>query len=181
MTGTIGMSGRELTAQRRWLALWDGRSWPGRTLHGLPAFDFGCAPSGLLTRRQLRAAGLAPGGHEPYARLVWHRGRRWAWLYREDLAWPKRVPTAAQLEAVLKALAARQVCAVCGPVPYYVRTTDQLCGDCYLAGAAPHTNRVATWDVLQDWNNNNTTTNTDDGAGTPTASGSTSVQVREVA
>ena len=137
--------------RRRWLVLWDGRRWPGRMLDGLPAFDFGCAPSGLLTRRQLRAAGLAPGGHEPYGRLTWHRGRRWAWLYREDLARPKRVATPAQLEAVGKALATRQVCAVCGPVSYCVRTTDQLCGDCYLAGAEPHTNRLATWEALRAW------------------------------
>jgi hypothetical protein len=136
---------------RRWLVLWDGRSWPGRMLNGLPAFDFRCAPAGLLTRRQLRAAGLAPGDQEPYARLVWRRDQRWAWLYREDLARPKRVPTPAQLAAVAKALAARQVCAACGPVPYCVRTTDQLCGDCHLAGADPVSRSVATWDVLRTW------------------------------
>ena len=143
---------RAASGRRRRLVLWDGRSWPGRMLDGLPAFEFGCAPAGLLTRRQLRAAGLAPGGHEPYGRLVWRRGNRWAWLYREDLARPKRVATPAQLEAVGKALAARQVCAVCGPVSYCVRTTDQLCGDCYLAGAEPHTNRAATWEASQHWN-----------------------------
>ena len=155
MTGTSGMSGmgcHDAAARRRWLVLWDGRSWPGRTLHGLPAFDFACAPSGLLTRRQLRAAGLAPGGHEPYGRLVWRRDRRWAWLYREDLARPKRVPTPAQLEAVVKALAARRVCAACGPVSYCVRTTDQLCGDCYVAGAEPGTNRISAWEAFEDWN-----------------------------
>ena len=150
MTG-MSRSGPEPLTRRRWLVLWDGRLWPGRMLDGLPAFEFGCAPAGLLTRRQLRAAGLAPGGHEPYGRLVWNRGRRWAWLYREDLARPKRVATPAQLVAVGKALSARQVCAVCGPVSYCVRTTDQLCGDCYLAGAEPHTNRLATWEALRDW------------------------------
>ena len=134
-----------------WVALWDGRQWPGRMVAGLPAFDFGCAPSGLLTRRQLRAAGLAPGGQDPYARLVWKRDRRWAWLYREDLARPKRIPTAAQLEAIGKALAARQVCAHCGPVPYCVRTTDRLCGDCHTAGVTPSTTRPPTWDVLRGW------------------------------
>jgi hypothetical protein len=120
-------------------------------LAGLPAFDFRCAPSGLLTRRQLRAAGLAPGGQEPYARLVWRRDRRWAWMYREDLAWPKRIPTTAQLEAVDRALAARKVCAACGPVSYCVRTTDRLCGDCHAAGAAPASTRVPTWEVLKGW------------------------------
>jgi hypothetical protein len=120
-------------------------------LAGLPAFDFHCAPTGLLTRRQLRAAGLAPGRQEPYARLVWRRDQSWAWLYREDLARPKRIPTRAQLEAVGKALAARQVCAVCGPVPYCVRTTDRLCGDCYVAGVAPVPTQPPTWEILSGW------------------------------
>jgi hypothetical protein len=118
---------------------------------GLPTFDFHCAPSGLLTRRQLRAAGLAPGGQEPYARLMWKRDRRWAWLYRADLARPKRTPTPAQLEAVGKALAARQICAACGPVGYCVRTTDRLCGDCHVAGVAPATTQLPTWEVLNRW------------------------------
>jgi hypothetical protein len=135
----------------RWVTLWDGRQWPGRMFGGLPAFDFGCAPSGLLTRRQLRATGLAPGGHEPYARLVWKRDRRWAWLYIEERARPKRTATPAQLDAVGKALAARQVCAVCGPVGYCVRTTDRLCGDCHAAGLQPVTIGTPAWDVTRDW------------------------------
>jgi hypothetical protein len=146
-----GTADRSGDRRLRLLMLWDGRPWPGRMLAGLPAFDFRCAPAGLLTRRQLRAAGLAPGGHEPYARLMWRRERRWAWLYRADLARPKRIPTPAQLDAVAKALAARQVCAACGPVPYCVRTTDGLCGDCHLAGASPAAHRVPTWEVLQTW------------------------------
>jgi len=146
-TRGVARSGRRLG----WVTLWDGRQWPGRRLAGLPAFEFGCAPSGLLTRRQLRAAGLAPGGQEPYARLVWKRDRRWAWLYREDLARPKRTPSRAQLEAVAKALAARQVCAHCGPVEYCVRTTDLLCGDCYAAGAEPRPTREPAWELLRGW------------------------------
>lgn len=113
--------------------LWDGRCWPGRMERGIPTFEFRCAPQGLLTRRQLRAAGLAPGGQEPWAQLVWRRNRRFAWLYRVDLATPKRTPTPAQLAAVEAALAARRVCAICGPVDHTVRTSDQLCGDCYAA------------------------------------------------
>src|SRR5262245_61456644 len=120
-------------------------------LDGLPAFEFRCAPAGLLTRRQLRAAGLAPGGHEPYARLVWRRDRRWAWLYREDLARPKRVPTPAQLAAVQAAMAARRGCAACGPVSDGVRAAARLCGYCSLAGADPYAARVPTWEVLRDW------------------------------
>ncbi|MBO0811206.1 MAG: hypothetical protein J2P23_04080 [Microlunatus sp.] len=121
-----------------YVELWDGCSWPGRIEHGMPTFPFRCAPDGLLTRRQLRAAGLAPGGQEPWAQLVWRRDGRFAWLYRVDLAKPKRIPTPAQLAAVQAALAARRVCAECGPVDHTVRTSDHLCGDCYttLQGVA---------------------------------------------
>ena len=137
---------------RRWLVLWDGRQWPGRMLDGLPAFDFGCAPAELLTRRQLRDKGLSPGGQEPYARLVWKRDRRWAWLYVEDRARPKRTASPAQFAAIGNALAARRVCAVCGPVDHCVRTTDRLCGDCHATGVQPPTAiGPATWDVTSGW------------------------------
>lgn len=122
------MSGAVTTVE-----LWDGRYWPGRIERGIPTFQFRCAPAGLLTRRQLRDAGLAPGGQEPWAQLVWRRDRRRAWLYRADLAKPKRSATPAQLAAIEAALAARRVCAVCGPVDHMVRTSDHLCGDCYAA------------------------------------------------
>ncbi|GAB3765689.1 RRQRL motif-containing zinc-binding protein [Microlunatus parietis] len=124
------MTARELEG----FELWDGRVWPAVVeSDGLPEFRFRQAPDGLLTRRQLRDAGLSPGGQEPYGRIVWKREQRFAWLYREDLAAPKRVPTPAQLAAVEAALAARKVCVECGPVDHTVRTTDHLCGDCYAA------------------------------------------------
>ena len=142
--------------RQRWVTLWDGRQWPGRVLAGLPAFAFGCAPSGLLTRRQLRDRGLCPGGQGPYARLVWKRDRRWAWLYVEDRARPKRTASPAQLAAIGHALAARRVCAVCGPVDHCVRTTDRLCGDCHATGVQPPTAiGPATWDVTSGWNTTN--------------------------
>ncbi|MET9497441.1 RRQRL motif-containing zinc-binding protein [Streptomyces sp. NPDC006552] len=47
------------------------------------------------------------------APLSWRGGRRTAWLYRIELALPKRTPTLAQ-EAVLDAaMAKRQTCQVC--------------------------------------------------------------------
>jgi hypothetical protein len=45
--------------------------------------------------------------------MQWRR-EAFAWLYRLDLAVPKRVPTPAQLDAVGKALAARRRCHSCG-------------------------------------------------------------------
>lgn len=134
-----------------WVELWDGRAWPGRVRNGLPEFRFGQAPAGLSTRRQLRAQGLCRGGQEPFARLTWKRDRRFAWLYVEAKARAKRTPTAKQLAAVEKALAARKVCAECGPVEHYVRTTDQLCGDCHEAGVAPTAGGTDAWRTVQAW------------------------------
>ncbi|MFE7077241.1 RRQRL motif-containing zinc-binding protein [Streptomyces sp. NPDC057620] len=71
------------------------------------------APPGLATRRQLRERGLCPGGQEPVARIECRRGQRWAWLYRIDLAKPKRTPTLAQEAALDKAMSARQTCRSC--------------------------------------------------------------------
>lgn len=102
------------------IQLWDGRCVLGWWLGDMPGWSFSQAPAGLATRRQLRTAGLRPGGQTPYGQLLWrlsHRQPRWAWLYRTDLAQPKRAPTPAQLAALDKALAARrtkQICPDCG-------------------------------------------------------------------
>ncbi|MFI5712943.1 RRQRL motif-containing zinc-binding protein [Kribbella sp. NPDC051620] len=141
----------------QWVELWDGRSWPGRVRNGLPEFQFGQAPAGLSTRRQLRARGLCRGGQEPFARLTWKRDQRFAWLYVDAKAKQKRTPTAKQLDAVEKALAARKVCAECGPVEHYVRTTDQLCGDCHTAGVAPTAGGTDGWRTVHDWQTQSTT------------------------
>jgi hypothetical protein len=71
----------------------------------------------MATRRQLRAANLSPGGHDPIAQILWkHRGRRrQAFLYDVDLAVPKRIATPAQLAAIEKALTARKTCPSCPP------------------------------------------------------------------
>ncbi|MBV7674316.1 hypothetical protein STHAL_33255 [Streptomyces halstedii] len=64
----------------------------------------------LATRRQLREMGLRPGGAEPVARIECRGGKRWAWLYRIDLAKPKFAMTLAKEAALDKAMAARQTC-----------------------------------------------------------------------
>lgn len=134
-----------------WVQLWDGRRWPGRVRDGLPEFKFGQAPAGLSTRRQLRERGLSRGGQEPFARLTWKRDQRFAWLYVDDKAKAKRTPSDKQLAAVNKALAARKVCAECGPVEHFVRTTDQLCGDCHAAGVTPTAGGTAGWRTVHGW------------------------------
>ena len=84
--------------------------------HGIPTYPYHWAPSGLLTIRQLRAKGLRPGGQDVVAQILWrHRKhRRVAYLYREDLALPKRQATPAQLAAIDRALQARRTCPTCG-------------------------------------------------------------------
>jgi len=115
--------------------VWDGIWYPaaGR-VDGLPAFRFRAAPTGLVTRRQLRAAGLCPGGHGPVAVLVWRHGHRRAWLYRLDLAQPKRQPSPAQLIALGRAMAARRWCRSCGrDAGYCVPTSTRQCWPCSLS------------------------------------------------
>jgi hypothetical protein len=118
----------------RWITLWDGRQAVGWEHHGMPVFRFRWAPAGLATRRQLRASRLCPGRQEPYALLVWRQGRRWAWLYRLDLAKPSRTPTAAQLDALDRAMTARRTCGRCGAVAdYCIPTSCGMCVDCIHA------------------------------------------------
>jgi hypothetical protein len=80
----------------------------------LPVFRWKQAGhANLATRRQLREMGLRPGGQEPVARIECRGGRRFAWLYRIDLAKPKLPMTFAKESALDKAMAARQTCGIC--------------------------------------------------------------------
>jgi hypothetical protein len=118
-------------AASRWIELWNGQQALGWDLHGTPVFRFRWAPAGLATRRQLRAMRMCPGGHEPYALLVWRNGHRWAWLYRLDLAKPSRVASPDQLNALDKAMRARRRCRLCGLVwDYCIPTSDGRCEAC---------------------------------------------------
>jgi hypothetical protein len=78
-----------------------------------PVHPWRQAPPGLATRRQLRAMRLRPGGHEPVGRIECRGGKRWAWLYRVDLALPIRPMTLAKEIALDKAMAKRQTCGSC--------------------------------------------------------------------
>jgi hypothetical protein len=105
--------------------------------YGLPTYPFKMAPSGLATVRQLRADGLRPGGQDVAAQLMWRKGKRVAYLYRLDLAKPKRSATPAQLAALDKALTARRTCPDCGQLkPYYIPRRTGACLDCTPGGAS---------------------------------------------
>ncbi len=114
---------------------------PDGTRHGIPTYPYRWAPGGLATIRQLRAKGLRPGGQDIAAQILWrHRKqRRVAYLYREDLAKPKRHATPAQLAAIGRALRARRTCPSCGTEkPYYIPRSTGECNDC-TAGWDPMT------------------------------------------
>lgn len=116
-------------ASRIRAAYWD----PEGTRYGIPTFWWRGAPAGYATRRQLRAAGLRPGGQEIAAQVLWRGvgGTRAAYLYRVDLARPKRTATPAQLVAVDKALAARRTCPTCGELRgYFIPRSLGECLDC---------------------------------------------------
>jgi hypothetical protein len=95
---------------------WQPLAWEQ---NGLPSWRWRNAPAGLLTRRQMRAAGLAPGGAGPVGQVVFtHRRSRRVEL--RSLLWDrtelvaKRVPTPAQLAALDRgAGGAAVVCGLC--------------------------------------------------------------------
>lgn len=97
--------------------LWDGRVWPCAGHYaGAPVFRYGWAPSGLATVRQLASDGLRPGGQDVAAWLVWGppNRARWAYLYRVDLARPKRALTPGLRAGIDRANTARRTCPTCG-------------------------------------------------------------------
>lgn len=120
-----------LTARGTFITFYD----PYGERFGLPTYPYHFAPAGLLTIRQLRARGLRPGGQAPVAQILWRRGKRVAYLYRTDLAKPKRTATPGQLAAIGKALQARRICPACGhEKPYYIPLSTGECNDCADGG-----------------------------------------------
>lgn len=109
---------------------WQPLAWEQ---NGLPTWRYGSAPAGLVTRRQMRALGLAPGGAASVAQMVWRHRRHevCAQLWdRTELA-PKRMPSPAQLVALDRAMAARRWCPSCAQdVGYCIPTGLGRCVDC---------------------------------------------------
>ncbi|MEV7343943.1 RRQRL motif-containing zinc-binding protein [Streptomyces sp. NPDC093544] len=105
-----------------------GRSYgkcfdPNGARYGIPTFPWRMAPDGMVTRRQLRARGLRPGG-QPIAGQVlrprYRRGPLVAYLYRLDCAKPVRPMTPAKRAALAKANLARRTCPQCRTDAGYV-------------------------------------------------------------
>ncbi|MGW1143836.1 RRQRL motif-containing zinc-binding protein [Streptomyces sp. NPDC002454] len=106
-------------------------------------FRWRLAPDGLATRRQLRAAGLRPGGQDVAAELQRPRrrgrGPLVAYLYRIDLAKPVRPMTPARSAALAKALRARRTCTACGlDAGYVIPSALGTCVPCAYPEEAPH-------------------------------------------
>jgi hypothetical protein len=106
------------------------------THHGLPLLSWGIAPRDkLATRRQLRAMGLRPGGHDHVAYLYFRCRpactRTFAKLYLIAWAKPVRPMTPGRWASLQQALAARRICPECredsGP---YIRRTVGMCEAC---------------------------------------------------
>lgn len=105
---------------------------PTGTRYGLPTYPYRLAPDGLYTPRQLAARGLTRGRQEIAAQILWRRGERVAYLYRLDLAIPKRPASPANLAALEKANAARRTCDTCRrEVDHYISRRYGECFDCH--------------------------------------------------
>ena len=109
----------------------------------IPTYRYRLAPAGLATRRQLRTAGLRPGGTDPVAELRWHSrkaraagGQRVAYLYDIARALPVRPMTPGRWRALAAAMAARRTCPACGRDRGYVIPTS-------LGTCVPCTNYTA--------------------------------------
>ncbi|WP_433793067.1 RRQRL motif-containing zinc-binding protein [Actinoplanes sp. CA-252034] len=107
---------------------------PDGTRYGIPTFWWRGAPAGFATRRQLREHGLCPGGQPIAAQVMWRGvgGNRVAYLYRTDLARPKRTATPAVRLALAKAMRARRTCSTCRVVrPYCIPRSLGECLNCW--------------------------------------------------
>ncbi|MEU3071652.1 RRQRL motif-containing zinc-binding protein [Streptomyces sp. NPDC006906] len=112
----------------------------------LPVFRWKQAGrTNLATRRQLREMGLRPGGQEPAARIECRGGKRFAWLYRIDLAKPKLPMTLAKEAALDRAMAKRQTCGTCRRRYFHcipLRTLGS-CLECFDGTPADPTSYIA--------------------------------------
>ena len=111
---------------------------PDGARYGIPTFIWRGAPPGYATRRQLREHGLCPGGQPVAAQVLWAGvgGTRVAYLFRLDLARPKRTATPAVLTALAKAMRARRTCPTCRRVrPYFIPHSLGECLTCHDGGS----------------------------------------------
>ncbi|WP_421108269.1 RRQRL motif-containing zinc-binding protein [Streptomyces sp. NEAU-S77] len=105
------------------MAAWGKCFDPTGARQGIPTYPWRCAPDGLVTRRQLRARGLRPGGQPVAAQILrprYRRGPLVAYLYRLDKAKPVRPMTEGKRRALACAMRARRTCPQCRTDAGYV-------------------------------------------------------------
>ncbi|MFJ5775749.1 RRQRL motif-containing zinc-binding protein [Streptomyces sp. NPDC093094] len=118
---------------------------PSGARFAIPTYPWRFAPNGYATRRQLRAAGLRPGGQPVAAQVMRSRrgrkaGVQVAYLYRVDRAKPVRPMTSRKWGALALAMLARRTCPRCQiTYSYCIPTSLGVCGPC----AYPEEQRVA--------------------------------------
>ncbi|MDQ0828194.1 hypothetical protein QF032_000038 [Streptomyces achromogenes] len=91
---------------------------------------------------------MRPGGQEPVARIECRAGRRFAWLYRIDLALPVRPMTLAKEAALDKAMAARTTCPACRRRYHHALPLRTL-GSCLLRTTGASRGQVTGRSVLR--------------------------------
>ncbi|WP_018253049.1 RRQRL motif-containing zinc-binding protein [Salinispora mooreana] len=109
-------------------------SIPTTASNPCPCGDYYCAdyaPTDGIDRSDC-CQYCGPGGNNPVAQILWRRGDRVAYLYRLDQAKTKRTATAAQRQAIAKALRAWRTCRYCRQVKdYYIPCRFGCCLDCH--------------------------------------------------
>lgn len=97
----------------------------------IPVYGYRQAGRALMTRRQLRAAGLRRNGQDPVAEIRWRRGRRVAYLYDPAAAAPVRPMTPGRWRAHEAMMRARRTCPTCQRVwPYCIPRSLGTCLPC---------------------------------------------------
>lgn len=104
----------------------------------LPVYPFRLAPEGLLTRRQLNAAGLSHHRAEVVAELRWRSrkaravgGWRVAYLYDPTTARPLQPMTPGRWRSHAAMMRARRTCPTCHTTrPYVIPTSLGICLPC---------------------------------------------------
>lgn len=104
---------------------------PTGELYGFPTYRWHDAPSYLMTRRQLAAAGLRKNGQSPVAEMRRYVGG-WlvAYLYDSRQAAPRQPWTPARQAAVETAAAAKRRCGGCGRALDYIPRRGEDCFAC---------------------------------------------------
>ncbi|MFE5031283.1 RRQRL motif-containing zinc-binding protein [Streptomyces sp. NPDC056683] len=120
------------------MASWGKCFDPNGARHGIPTYPWRCAPSGLATRRQLRARGLRPGGQPVAGQILrprYRRGPLVAYLYRLDRALPVRPMTPGRRRALECAMKARRTCPKCRTdAGYVIPQSLGVCVPCAYPG-----------------------------------------------